>query len=73
MKFIFFALTSEEQNTKSPSFSLFSSSTKIYILPFLASSIISSIEDKSFKRIRLEKVDSVWPAFKKLFGGQKNV
>tara|TARA_A100001515_G_scaffold58841_1_gene46450 strand:+ start:317 stop:1498 length:1182 start_codon:yes stop_codon:yes gene_type:complete len=31
------------------------------------------IEDKSFKRIRLEKVDSVWPAFKKLFGGQKNV
>ena len=31
------------------------------------------IEDKSFKRIRLEKVNSVWPAFRKLFGGQKNV
>ena len=31
------------------------------------------IEDKSFKRVRLEKVNLVWPAFRKLFGGRKNV
>ena len=29
-------------------------------------------EDKNFKRIRLEKSDDIWPAFKKLFGGKPN-
>jgi len=28
------------------------------------------IEDKNFKRIRLEKNDDIWKAFKKLFGGR---
>jgi hypothetical protein len=31
------------------------------------------IEDKMFKRVRLEKVNQVWPAFRKLFGGRKDV
>jgi len=31
------------------------------------------IEDKTFKRVRLEKVNQVWPAFRKLFGGRKDV
>ena len=30
---------------------------------------ISILEDKSFKRIRLEKSKDIWTAFKKLFGG----
>ncbi len=31
------------------------------------------IEGKTFKRVKLEKVNQVWPAFKKLFGGKNNV
>ena len=31
------------------------------------------IEDKTFKRVRLERVNQVWPAFRKLFGGRKDV
>ena len=33
--------------------------------------MISTIEDKNFKRIRLEKSKDIWIAFKKLFGGTK--
>jgi len=28
------------------------------------------IEDKNFKRIRLQENKDIWPAFKKLFGGR---
>ena len=31
------------------------------------------IENKDFKRIRLEQSKDIWPAFKKLFGGKGNV
>ena len=31
------------------------------------------IEDKSFKRIRIEGVKDVWVAFRKLFGGRTDV
>ena len=46
IKFIESALANSAKIHKSPSFSRSSSSTRINILPFLASSITSSIEDK---------------------------
>ena len=45
IKLIFFAFVSEVDITKSPSFSLFSSSTKMYIPPFFATFIIVSIDE----------------------------
>ena len=48
MKFILFELLLEPGIIKSPSFSLFLSSTKINILPFLASLIIDEIFENLF-------------------------
>jgi uncharacterized sporulation protein YeaH/YhbH (DUF444 family) len=28
------------------------------------------VEDKNFKRVRLEEHKDIWPSFKKLFGGR---
>ena len=53
MKLMFFAFESDVEITKSPSFSLFSSSTKINIPPFLATLIIDSIEVKLFFSIKI--------------------
>ena len=46
IKFIFLALESDVEIIRSPSFSLFSSSTKINIPPFLATWIMLSIDAK---------------------------
>ena len=48
IKLIFFVFAQEEGIIKSPSFSLFSSSTKMNILFFLASLMIDSIDEKLF-------------------------
>ena len=53
MKLMFFAFESDVEITKSPSFSLFSSSTKINIPPFLATLIIDSIDAKLFFSIKI--------------------
>ena len=53
IKFIFLALESEVEIIKSPSFSLFSSSTKINIPPFLAVLIMLSIDAKLFFFIKI--------------------
>ncbi len=33
---------------------------------------VNSLEDKIFKRIRLEEHSDIWPSFKKMFGGRSN-
>jgi len=48
IKLIFFELHLEPGITRSPSFSLFLSSTRINILPFLASVIIEEIVENFF-------------------------
>ena len=53
IKFIFFELVSDVDITKSPSFSLFSSSTNMNIPPFLAMLIIVSIDAKLFFVIKI--------------------
>ena len=53
MKLMFLALESDVEIIKSPSFSLFSSSTKINIPPFLAIWIILSIDAKLFFFIKI--------------------
>ena len=53
IKFIFFALELDVEIIKSPSFSLFSSSTKINIPPLLAILIILSIDAKLFFGIKI--------------------
>ena len=30
----------------------------------------AEIEDKNFKRVKINKSDDIWPSFKKLFGGR---
>ena len=52
MKLIFFGETFEAGITKSPSFSLCSSSTRIYISPFLALRIMFSTELNFFVFIK---------------------
>ena len=53
MKLIFFAFELDVEIIKSPSFSLFSSSTRMNIPPFLATLIIVSIEAKLFFVIKI--------------------
>ena len=53
MKLIFFAVESDDEITKSPSFSLFSSSTNMNMPPFLATLIIVSIGAKLFFFIKI--------------------
>ena len=53
IKFIFLALQSDEDIIKSPSFSLFSSSTKINMPPLLAMAIMFSIGVKLFFFIKI--------------------
>ena len=53
MKLIFFVFANDDDITRSPSFSLFSSSTRINILPCLAVLIITSIGEKLFFCIKI--------------------
>ena len=63
MKLILFELHFDAGTTRSPSFSLFLSSTNIKILPFLASFNISLIEESCFFSFTFLIVTSIYQKY----------